>query len=252
MIDLHSHVLPGIDDGAATIDGSLDILRAAQADGIARIAATPHVRHDWPTTPDRMEQLVAQLQDAARASDIAVEVLPGGEIDLAYADSLGDDDLHRFGLGGNPNLLLLEFPYIGWPVGLPGLVSRLRARGYSTVLAHPERNTEAQDHPERLRELVDAGVWVQLTAASVDGRLGRRNAAAARALLDAELAHLIASDAHAPAIRAIGMGAAAEAVGNAQLAWWLTHEVPEALLAGEEPPQRPGRPKGRLRLPRRH
>ena len=120
------------------------------------------------------------------------------------------------------------------------------------MIAHPERNTEVQDRPERLRELVDAGVWVQLTAASVDGRLGRRNAAGARALLDAELAHLIASDAHAPAIRAIGMGAAAEAVGNAQLAWWLTHEVPEALLAGEEPPQRPGRPKGGLRLPWRH
>jgi hypothetical protein len=63
---------------------------------------------------------------------------------------------------------------------------------------------------------------------------------------------LVASDAHAPAIRAIGMGAAAEAVGNAKMASWLTHDVPEALLAGEEPPQRPGRPKGRLRLPRRH
>ena len=157
--------------------------------------------------------------------------MPGGELDLAYADSLGDDDLHRFGLGGNPNLLLLEFPYVGWPMGLHDLVFRLRVRGYSIVLAHPERNSEVQDSPERLRELVDAGVWVQLTAASVDGRLGRRNAAGARALLDAGLAHLIASDAHAPAIRAIGMGAAAEAVGDAQLAWWLTHDVPEALLA---------------------
>jgi protein-tyrosine phosphatase len=252
MIDLHSHVLPGIDDGAATIDGSLDILRAAQADGIARIAATPHVRHDWPTTAEQMEQLVAEVQDAARESDIGVEVLPGGELDLAYADSLGDDELHRFGLGGNPDLLLLEFPYVGWPVGLADLVFRLRVRGFSTVLAHPERNTEVQDSPERLRALVEAGVWVQLTAASVDGRLGRRNAAGARALLDAELAHLIASDAHAPSIRAIGMGAAAEAIGNAQLARWLTHEVPEALLAGEAPPQRPGRPKGRLRLPWRH
>jgi protein-tyrosine phosphatase len=252
MIDLHSHVLPGIDDGAATIDGSLDILRAAQADGISRIAATPHVRHDWPTTPEQMEQLVAQVQEAARASDVAVEVLPGGELDLSYVDSLDDGDLHRFGLGGNPNLLLLEFPYVGWPVGLHDLVFRLRVRGYSIVLAHPERNTEVQDRPERLRDLVDAGVWVQLTAASVDGRLGRRNAAGARALLDAGLAHLIASDAHAPAIRAIGMGAAAEAVGDAQLAWWLTHEVPEALLAGKTPPQRPGRAKGGLRLPWRH
>jgi protein-tyrosine phosphatase len=252
LIDLHSHVLPGIDDGAETIEGSLDILRGAQADGIARIAATPHVRHDWPTTPEQMERLVARVQDAARASDVAVDVLPGGELDLEYADSLDEDSLHRFGLGGNPNLLLLEFPYVGWPVGLPDLVFRLRARGFIAVLAHPERNVEVQERPERLRELVDAGVFVQLTAASVDGRLGRRNAAGARTLLDAELAHLIASDAHAPAIRAIGMGAAAEAVGDAQLAWWLTHEVPEALLAGEAPPPRPARPGGRVRLPWRH
>jgi protein-tyrosine phosphatase len=252
LIDLHSHVLPGIDDGAATIDGSLDILRAAQADGIARIAATPHVRRDWPTTPEQMERLVLRVQDAARASDIAVELLPGGELDLEYADSLDDDSLRRFGLGGNPNLLLLEFPYVGWPVGLPDLVFRLRVRGFVAVLAHPERNVEVQESPKRLSELVDMGVFVQLTAASVDGRLGRRNAAGARALLDAELAHLIASDAHAPAIRAIGMRAAAEALGDARLAWWLTHEVPEALLAGEAMPRRPGRPKGRVRLPWRH
>ena len=199
-----------------------------------------------------MERLVERVQDAGRASDIAVEVLPGGELDLAYAQSLDDDDLRRFGLGGNPNLLLLEFPYVGWPMGLPDLVFRLRVRGFATVLAHPERNTEVQDSPERLRELVDAGVCVQLTAASVDGRLGRRNAAGAKALLDAELAHLIASDAHAPAIRAIGMGAAAEAVGDAPLAWWLTHEVPEALLAGEALPPRPAQTKKHMRLRRRH
>jgi protein-tyrosine phosphatase len=252
MIDLHSHVLPGIDDGAATIEGSLDILRAAQADGIARIAATPHVRYDWPTTPQQMEQLVVRVRDAASAVDIAVEVLPGGELDLEYADSLDDDSLRRFGLGGNPNLLLIEFPYVGWPVGLPDLVFRLRVRGFVAVLAHPERNVTVQERPERLRALVETGVFVQLTAASVDGRLGRRNAAGARALLDAELAHLIASDAHAPALRAIGMGAAAEAVGDAQLAWWLTHDVPQALLAGEAPPPRPGRPKGRVRRPWRH
>jgi protein-tyrosine phosphatase len=252
VIDLHSHVLPGIDDGPKTIDGSLDILRAAQADGIARIAATPHVRDDYPTTPEQMERLVDRVQAAARASGIPVEVLPGGELDLAYAQSLDDDSLRRFGLGGNPSLLLLEFPYVGWPVGLPSLVFRLRVRGFATVLAHPERNAEVQENPERLRELVDAGVWVQLTAASVDGRGGRRSAVAAKALLDAELAHLIASDAHAPAIRAIGMAAAADAVGDAQLARWLSHEVPRALLAGEFPPQRPAQPRKRLRPRRRH
>jgi protein-tyrosine phosphatase len=252
LIDLHSHVLPGVDDGAETIDSSLDILRAAQADGIACVAATPHVRRDWPTTPEQMERLVGRVQDAARANDIEVEVLPGGELDLTNAHALDDDSLRRFGLGGNPNLLLLEFPYVGWPDGLRDLVFRLRVRGFAAVLAHPERNAEVQERPERLRELVDAGVCVQLTAASVDGRLGRRTAAGAKALLDAELAHLIASDAHAPAIRAIGMRAAAEAVGDARLASWLTREVPEALLAGELPPTRPAQTKRHVRAGRRH
>ena len=117
------------------------------------------------------------------------------------------------------------------------------------MLAHPERNAEVQEDPERLRPIVDAGVLVQLTAASVDGRLGRAQASASRALLDARLAHLIASDAHAPAIRAIGMTAAAEAVGDDALARWLTHDVPAALLAGAPVPERPQ--KSRLRL-RRH
>lgn len=252
MIDLHSHVLPAIDDGPQTIDGALDILRAAEADGISRIAATPHVRHDYPTTPEQMELAVARLREAASASGIGVELLPGAELDLARAESLDDDSLRRFGLGGNPSLLLLECPYVGWPLGLPELLFRLRARGFTALLAHPERNADVQERPERLRELVDAGAFVQLTAASVDGRLGRRNAAAARTLLDAELAHVIASDAHAPAIRAIGMGAAADAVGADALARWLTHDVPAALLAGDTPPARPARAKGRVRLPWRN
>jgi protein-tyrosine phosphatase len=249
LIDLHSHVLPGIDDGPPTLDGSLDILRAARADGIAQLAATPHVRYDYPTTPEQMERLVAEVNDAA--ADIGVEVLPGGELHLEYAEMLDDDALRRFGLGGNARLLLLEFPYAGWPMGLHELVFRLKARGFSAVVAHPERSAEVQARPERLRELVEAGVWIQLTAASVDGRLGRRAAVAARTLLDADLAHLIASDAHAPALRAIGMTAAAEAVGDDALARWLTHDVPEALLGSEMPPPRPPR-RRRIRLAWRH
>ena len=176
MIDLHSHLLPGIDDGPQTIDGCLDILRAAHADGITRIAATPHVRHDHPTTPEQMETGIAQMREAATASGIEVERPPGGKLDLAHASSLDDDVLRRFGLGGNPGLLLLEFPYVGWPLGLSELVFGLRVRGFAAVLAHPERNADVQERPERLRELVE--MVFQLTAASVDGRLGRRNAAA--------------------------------------------------------------------------
>ncbi len=249
MIDLHSHVLPGIDDGPATMEGSLEILRAAHEDGITQLAATPHVRDDWRTTPDAMERLVGEVNREARAAEIDVEVLPGGELDLGYLDTLDDGELRRFGLGGNPGVLLLEFPYVGWPIGLRDLLFRLELRGFRAVIAHPERNTEVQAAPERLRELVDAGGLVQVTAASLDGRLGSRTAACAQLLVSEQLAHLIASDAHAPSIRAVGMTAAQEAVGDDALARWLTDGVPRALLDGTPLPPRP---KAAKRWLRRH
>ena len=249
MIDLHSHVLPGLDDGPRTLDASLDLLRTAAEDGISRLAATPHVRADWPTRPETMERLVAEVSAAARAAGIPVEVLPGGELDLSFLLTFADDELRRFGLGGNPALLLLEFPYAGWPTALRELVFRLALRGFRCVLAHPERNAEVQAAPERLRELVDGGVFVQLTASSVDGRGGRAARECAHALLRRGLAHLVASDAHAPSIRAVGLSAARDALADDDLARWLTEEVPRALLDGAPLPEPPAPAARRRRLP---
>lgn len=246
MIDLHSHVLPGIDDGVRTIADSLQLLRAAYDDGIDRVAATPHVRDDYPTSPNEMELLHAEVCGAAREAAIPVDVLPGGELDLRMAAELDDETLHRFGLGGNENLLLLEFPYLGYPLDLSELVFDLQLRGFRIVLAHPERNVEVQLDPERLRPLVDNGVVVQLTAASLDGRLGGAPRTAARRLLEGRLAHLLASDAHAPDVRSTGLSAAARAAGDAALVRWLTRDVPEALLAGLDLPDRPESPRRRL------
>ena len=246
MIDLHSHVLPGIDDGVRTIEASLELLQAAAEDGIERIAATPHVREDYPTTPREMEQRLAEVCGAAREAAMPVEILAGGELDLAFAARLDDDDLHRFGLGGNPKLLLLEFPYLGWPLALADVVFDLQLRGFRIVLAHPERNGDVQREPERLRPLVDSGVVVQLTAASLDGRLGGAPRAAAKRLLDARLAHLVASDAHAPDVRSVGLSGAAAAAGDESLAHWLTEDVPDALLAGSALPQRPEQQRRRF------
>ena len=243
MIDLHSHLLPGIDDGVRTIAESLDLLRAAHEDGIARIAATPHVREDYPTTPAEMELRLAEVCGAAREAAIPVEVLPGGELDLEFAARLDDADLRRFGLGGTPSLLLLEFPYLGWPLQLADLVFDLQLRGFRIVLAHPERNVDVQHDPERLRPLVDSGVVVQLTAASLDGRLGGAPRTAAKRLIDSRLAHLLASDAHAPGVRSVGLSRAREAAGDDAVARWLTEDVPAALLAGDALPARPESPR---------
>ena len=247
MIDLHSHVLPGVDDGARTPAESLEIARAAAAEGVTALAATPHVRDDYPTDAATMERLVEETRVALREAGVALELLPGGELDLRQLRRLDDDELRRFGLAGT-DWLLLETPYFGWPLDLGEVVFRLAARGFRAILAHPERNADVQARPELLRPLVEGGLLVQLTAASVDGRLGRRSQACARRLLELELAHLIASDAHAAAIREIGMSAAAAAVGDGDLARWLTQDVPQAIVAAERLPDRPER-RRRSRLP---
>jgi protein-tyrosine phosphatase len=239
VIDLHTHVLPGVDDGCRTLEDSVELARAAAADGVSALAATPHVRFDYPTEPETMERLVAEVQAAVAAAGLEIEILPGGELALDLLDQLAPEAVTRFGLGGNPDLVLLEFPYAGWPHALDGSVVRLQAERKRVVLAHPERNAEVQADPGSLADLVDRGVLVQVTAASFDGRLGGSSKRAARALLDHGLAHLLASDAHTPDVRQGGLRSAAEAVGNADLARWLTEDVPRALVAGERLPERP-------------
>jgi protein-tyrosine phosphatase len=228
-------VLPGLDDGAADLEDALAICRAAAADGIEAIAGTPHVRSDYPTTPDDMESAFARVQSAA--ADV-IRVLPGGELAL---DELwrANDELARFGLGGNPRYLLVETPYFGWPLDIAPTLAALLERGFTPVLAHPERNGDVQGRPELIAQLVELGVLVQVTAASVDGRGGRRARACAFALLEQRCVHLIASDAHAPSIREVGMSSAAKAVGDAGLARWLTSDVPRAIVEDAPLPLRP-------------
>jgi protein-tyrosine phosphatase len=239
MIDLHSHVLPGLDDGARTLEDSLAIARSMEADGIRIVAATPHVRSDYPTTADAMTSSLDEVRAAVAEAGINLDVRGGGEIALTQLRKLDPGELIRFGLGGNPRLLLIEYPYLGRPPELALECERLTDLGIVAVIAHPERNPSVQERPADLEGAVQAGAVVQLTAASVDGRLGRAAANCARRLLELELAHLIASDAHAPGVRHAGMSNAAMAIANNSLAQWLTSHVPAALLADEPLPPRP-------------
>ncbi|HET7129166.1 MAG TPA: CpsB/CapC family capsule biosynthesis tyrosine phosphatase [Gaiellaceae bacterium] len=240
MIDLHSHVLPGLDDGVRTIDEALALCAAAAAGGVEVLAGTPHVRRDYPTTPQQMEGALAAL----RAANPAVQLVPGGELDLAELDR-PQEELARFGIGGS-TWLLVETPYVGWPLDIADRLFRLRVQGFGVVLAHPERNADVQRQPDLLEPLVAGGTLVQLTAASVDGRLGTRATRCARTLLERRLAHLIASDAHAPDVRAVGLAAAVATLRDEALARWLTHDVPESILQDAETPTRPeSRPRRR-------
>lgn len=239
MVDLHSHLLPGLDDGARDLEEALAIARSMVDDGIKTVVATPHVRDDYPTAPEQMESALATVRAAIAREGIPLEVLGGGEIALDRLPHLDAGARARFGLGGNPRLLLLEFPYSGWPLTLPRTVWELASAGFVSLIAHPERNTDVQEQPERLEEVVRVGGIVQLTAASVDGRLGKQPAKCAKRLLELGLAHVIASDAHAPSVRGAGMSAAIATLGDAALGSWLTSQAPRALLAGEPMPPSP-------------
>jgi protein-tyrosine phosphatase len=241
VIDLHSHILPNLDDGAASVEMSLEMARAAVVDGISAIAATPHVRADYPTSPAEMEQGVEVLRALLADASVPLSILTGGEIAIDMLPELDDDDLRRFGLGGNPSMLLLETPDFGWPLGLEDTLFQLRLRGFGAVLAHPERNSEVQENPGHLARLVESGTYVQMTAASVDGRLGPNARRTARRLVELGLAHMLAGDAHAPAVREIGIRAAAKELADPELAHWMTEAVPGAIVGGSRIPERPQR-----------
>ena len=200
MIDLHSHILPGLDDGVRTLEESVELAREAAAGGVEAIAATPHVRRDFPTSADGMEAALREVQDAVAAAGIAIRVLAGGELALEQLGQRDPGELRRFGLGGNPAYLLVETPYHGWPLDVEDRFFRLRAAGITPVLAHPERNADVRSDLERVRRLVRAGTLVQVTASSLDGRGGRRARETALELVREGLVHLVASDLEDPLV----------------------------------------------------
>lgn len=241
MIDLHSHVLPGLDDGARSLDEAVELARQAAAGGVTILAATPHVRDDYPTTPEQMEHGVGELRDELARVDVDIEIVPGGELALARLGTLTPDEVRRFTLGQAGKYALLECPYFGSPLELIPAIRALREGGMTSIIAHPERNPDVAQRPGRLTSLVELGALVQVTASSVEGTLGRSPRETSLKLFDLQLAHLIASDAHGPHIRESGLAGAAEAVGEGGLAQYLTEIAPAAILAGESvsaPPRR--------------
>ena len=125
MIDLHCHILAGLDDGARTLEDSLDFARAFVSQGVPIVAATPHVRDDYPTTAEEMGSCLEVLGRELTRRSIPLRVFPGGEISLEVLDRLTPAELRAFGLAGNPGYVLLEYPYVGWPLALASQASSL-------------------------------------------------------------------------------------------------------------------------------
>jgi protein-tyrosine phosphatase len=253
VIDLHAHILPGLDDGAADLETSIAMSRSAVAEGIRTVVATPHVNRDYPADPQAMAYAVGALNVALARTEIPLAVLPGGELALTSARELDDDTLRAFRLAGG-DCLLLESPYGGEPPWLEDLLGDLRERGFRVLLAHPERAPVFQDDPERLARLVETGVLCTVNAGSMTGRSGAGARGCVIELFRRGLVHAVSSDAHDDSRRPPRLLQGFEAVeadlpGLSQQCDWYTSAAPAAILGGEPLPEqpKPRRPSGRLR-----
>ncbi|MDX6699567.1 MAG: protein-tyrosine phosphatase [Solirubrobacteraceae bacterium] len=256
MIDLHCHLLPGIDDGPPDLEASLALARAAAAAGTRTIVATPHIDNRWRVDPESVPAAVDRMRAALADAHIELEVRPGGEVDLTRMTDLTPQALDAVRLGGG-GYILLESPHRdSRGSGFDTAVAQLRRRGERIVLAHPERCPGFQHRPDDLRRLVEIGVLCSITSSALLGRFGGTVRAFALKLLREGLVHNVASDAHEPRRRGpellAGLHAAdRELPGVLAQADWLTRAVPEAVLDGGALPQRPPLPARRDGVRRR-
>ncbi len=196
MIDIHHHLLWGLDDGAKDLETSLAMARASAADGVTHIVCTPHANGQFTYNPDVNRQKVAELQSRLDAEGVRLTLGLGCDFHLSY-DNIVDAkaDPQRFSVNGL-GYLMVEIPDYGVPVQLQETFYELRLAGLIPVLTHPERNPTLQKDQDRLADWMRGGMLVQVTADSVTGRMGRTAEKMAHELLAKRWVHFIATDAH--------------------------------------------------------
>lgn len=196
MIDLHCHLLPGMDDGPETVDEALELARLAVKEGIEIVYATPHhLRYPYRNDANAVKKAVAAFAESLRSANIPLEIRSGQEIRVGpeLIRTAGEHTL--LPLQGT-HYVLLELPSTGIPETLDDCLHECRVNGWIPLIAHPERNRDIMRDPEKLRPWIEAGAVSQITAHSLTGGFGKETAAAAVELCRLRLAHVVSSDAH--------------------------------------------------------
>lgn len=197
MIDLHCHILPGVDDGAQDMAEAIAMAENAVEEGITHIVATPHHKcYGWENEKEKIIRLVAKVQAEINQKNIPITILPGQEVRI-YGEIIEDIEAGKIQFIDEENqYLLIEFPPSEIPTYTEQLFYQLQHKGVIPIIVHPERNRSIQKDPNQLKEMIDKGALVQLTAGSYVGTFGREIERLSRDLIEADLVHLIASDAH--------------------------------------------------------
>ncbi|MBC7188100.1 MAG: hypothetical protein H5U38_13830 [Calditrichaeota bacterium] len=235
MIDLHTHILPGFDDGATSWEEARQMLFLAEEDGITDLVATPHILGPGDVGREaEISQLFAELCRIKEQEGLKLRLHLGAEI---YAYPEMRLDRHFLTLAGNGRYFLVEFPMENIPPFAEEQFFGLIMEGFTPILAHPERNLAILRDPGLAEKLVERGVLLQLNSGSLRGVFGPETRRLAERLLDARLVHVVASDAHGASARRPRLRetyALVERRWGTETAARLFVENPRRLLAGEE------------------
>jgi protein-tyrosine phosphatase len=243
MIDIHCHILPGLDDGAHDLDASVAIARLAAADGTRTMVATPHLREDFPFPIEQIAERTALVNSRLAADGVDLRVVEGAEVAISRLSYLDDATLAALTLGESTSVLV-ESPYQQATDTLEDALFNVQLRGFTPVLAHPERSPSFMSDPDRLARLVERGLLCSVTSASMAGKFGRTVQRFVRLLFERGLVHDVASDAHDIRARAPGLTAGFRVLDRdlpglaAQMDWYAS-AAPAAMLAGDPLPERP-------------
>ena len=267
MIDLHTHILPGLDDGVKTLEESIKMCWMSFRDGVRTIVATPHTLNGlYLNDRDIILKKVDELNEALihcglRISDCGIKnskseidfssinsefriphsefrILPGSDVRLCENTLSHLDQGKVMTISDSKKYLFLEFPFQGIPHQAEEIIFQVMQRGMIPIITHPERNIELGQRPRRYYEMIRKGCLGQVTAMSLTGELGPRIKQVAERLLTNRLIHFIASDAHSldgrPPILSEAVRVAGKIVGKEEAQKMVT-EYPQAILDGRKP-----------------
>lgn len=196
-VDMHSHILPGIDDGAPTLQDSIELINRLKALGFQKLIATPHIMSDYyRNTPETIYKALDTVREELDKQNIDIPVEAAAEyyLDEVFEEKLNQKNLLTMG----DNYLLFELSFANYPSGLSDIIYEMNNKGYKPILAHPERYTYLYQSIEQYHTIKDYGCYFQLNTIALSGYYGKTTQKIAERLIDEGLIDFIGSDMHHP------------------------------------------------------